>query len=76
MRRITNLEVNCSPYTEVICLQIRVYGMTYYDETAEYWGDKRRKIINEGRLTARSVKIFADGSSLSFDYLIKTTDGF
>ena len=45
--------------------------MTYYDETAEYWGDKRRKIINEGRLTARSVKIFADGSSLSFDYLIK-----
>ncbi|KAH8119350.1 amidohydrolase family-domain-containing protein [Phellopilus nigrolimitatus] len=43
-------------------LQIRIHGMSYFDETAEYWGDKRSKIIDENRLTARSVKIFADGA--------------
>ncbi|KAI5123983.1 hypothetical protein M0805_006395 [Coniferiporia weirii] len=43
-------------------LPVRIYGMTYFDEKAEYWGDKRTKVINENRLTARSVKIFADGA--------------
>ncbi|KAJ7065050.1 amidohydrolase family-domain-containing protein [Mycena amicta] len=45
-------------------LPIRVYGMTYFDENAEYWGNKTEKIINagNGRLNARSVKIFADGA--------------
>ena len=38
--------------------------MTYFDETKAYWGNQTNKIIGagDGRLTARSVKIFADGS--------------
>ena len=40
--------------------------MTYFDEDAEYWGDRRSKIINHNRLTARSVKIFADGEDFIF----------
>ncbi|KAA1474330.1 hypothetical protein DENSPDRAFT_840908 [Dentipellis sp. KUC8613] len=45
-------------------LPIRIYGMTYFDETAEYWGDKVKPIIGaaNGKFTARSVKIFADGA--------------
>ncbi|KAI0066150.1 hypothetical protein BV25DRAFT_1912937 [Artomyces pyxidatus] len=45
-------------------LPIRIYGMTYFDEAAEYWGDKVKPIIGaaNGRFTARSVKIFADGA--------------
>ncbi|KAI0045278.1 hypothetical protein FA95DRAFT_1583421 [Auriscalpium vulgare] len=45
-------------------LPIRIYGMTYFDETAEYWGDKVKPIIGaaNGRFTARSVKIFGDGA--------------
>ena len=37
--------------------------MTYFDENGEYWGDKSKPIIDDGngRLGARSVKIFADG---------------
>jgi hypothetical protein len=37
--------------------------MTYFDENGEYWGNKSKPIINggNGRLGARSVKIFADG---------------
>ena len=37
--------------------------MTYFDETAQYWGDRVAKILGAGndRLTVRSVKIFADG---------------
>ena len=37
--------------------------MTYFDENGEYWGDKIKPLINggNGRLGARSVKIFADG---------------
>lgn len=37
--------------------------MTYFNESAEYWGDKIKPIIGaaNGRFTARSVKIFADG---------------
>jgi len=45
-------------------LPIRIYGMTYYDENAEYWGDKVKPIIGaaNGRFTARSVKFFGDGA--------------
>ncbi|TFK54024.1 hypothetical protein OE88DRAFT_1654482 [Heliocybe sulcata] len=45
-------------------LPIRIYGMTHFDETADYWGDQSQKVINagNGRLSARSVKIFADGA--------------
>jgi hypothetical protein len=41
--------------------------MTYFDENAEYWGDKIKPIIGaaNGRFTARSVKIFGDGKSSS-----------
>lgn len=44
-------------------LPIRIYGMTYFDENGEYWGNKTQPLIDNGnsRLTARSVKIFADG---------------
>ena len=37
--------------------------MTHFNESSEYWGDRAQKIIgaSNGRLTARSVKIFADG---------------
>ena len=37
--------------------------MSYFDESASYWGDKVEKVIGagSGTLTARSVKIFADG---------------
>ncbi|KAF9809090.1 hypothetical protein IEO21_07588 [Rhodonia placenta] len=45
-------------------LPIRIYGMTYFDENAEYWGNTSHKVMGEGdnRLWARSVKIFADGA--------------
>ncbi|KAF9455444.1 amidohydrolase 3, partial [Collybia nuda] len=45
-------------------LPLRIYGMTYFDEDGAYWGDKSRPLIGTGnnRLTARSVKIFADGA--------------
>ncbi|EIN11936.1 hypothetical protein PUNSTDRAFT_99280 [Punctularia strigosozonata HHB-11173 SS5] len=45
-------------------LPIRIYGMTFFDEEAPYWGDTKPKLIDNGttRLTARSVKIFADGA--------------
>ena len=38
--------------------------MTHYNESAEYWGDRAEKVMGagSGRLTARSVKIFADGT--------------
>lgn len=42
-------------------LQIRIYGMAHFNESAEYWGNTRDKIFDRNRLTARSVKIFADG---------------
>ncbi|KAH8119361.1 amidohydrolase family-domain-containing protein [Phellopilus nigrolimitatus] len=53
---------------------IRIHGMSYFDETAEYWGDKRSKIIDENRLTARSVKIFADGALRSGGAAVRTFD--
>ncbi|KAJ6497886.1 amidohydrolase family-domain-containing protein [Mycena sanguinolenta] len=44
-------------------LPIRIYGMTFFDENAEYWGNQTKpKIDPANRLTARSVKIFADGA--------------
>jgi len=37
--------------------------MTYFDEYGQYWGDQQEPLIgtDNERLTARSVKIFADG---------------
>ena len=38
--------------------------MTFFDETKAYWGNQTARVIGAGnnRLTARSVKIFADGA--------------
>ncbi|KAK7472894.1 hypothetical protein VKT23_001002 [Stygiomarasmius scandens] len=49
---------------EIGTLPIRIYGMSFFDETGEYWGNTTKPIIASGdeRLTARSVKIFADGA--------------
>ncbi|KAF8891698.1 amidohydrolase family-domain-containing protein [Infundibulicybe gibba] len=49
---------------EETTLPIRIYGMTYFDETKDYWGDSMKPLIGagDGRLSARSVKIFADGA--------------
>ncbi|KAI0093329.1 amidohydrolase family-domain-containing protein [Irpex rosettiformis] len=51
-------------YAEETTLPIRVYGMTHFNESSEYWGDRAQKIMgsSNGRLIARSVKIFADGA--------------
>ncbi|KJA27750.1 hypothetical protein HYPSUDRAFT_197913 [Hypholoma sublateritium FD-334 SS-4] len=45
-------------------LPLRIYGMTYFDETKPYWGNATQPLVAVGkeRLTARSVKIFADGA--------------
>ncbi|KAF8160976.1 amidohydrolase family-domain-containing protein [Crassisporium funariophilum] len=45
-------------------LPIRIYGMTFFDENKPYWGSTTRPVIGagDGRLSARSVKIFADGA--------------
>ncbi|KAJ3805913.1 amidohydrolase family-domain-containing protein [Lentinula aff. lateritia] len=45
-------------------LPIRLYGMSYFDENGDYWGNTTQPLIATGdeRLTARSVKIFADGA--------------
>ncbi|GAW10658.1 amidohydrolase ytcJ [Lentinula edodes] len=45
-------------------LPIRIYGMSYFDENGDYWGNTSQPLIATGdeRLTARSVKIFADGA--------------
>ena len=52
-------------------MPIRIYGMTYFDENGEYWGNKTEPIIAgvSGRLNARSVKIFADGMYLLIEGL-------
>ncbi|KAJ7188474.1 amidohydrolase family-domain-containing protein [Mycena filopes] len=44
-------------------LPIRIYGMKFFEENF-YWGNTTEPIINaaNGRLNARSVKIFADGA--------------
>ncbi|TFK75323.1 hypothetical protein BDN72DRAFT_832183 [Pluteus cervinus] len=45
-------------------LPIRIYGMTFFNVTQDYWGNTAKLVIgeNNGRFTARSVKIFADGA--------------
>ncbi|KAF9264200.1 hypothetical protein L218DRAFT_1028925 [Marasmius fiardii PR-910] len=46
-------------------LPIRIYGMTFFDaESGNYWGNTTEPVIakEDGRLSARSVKIFADGA--------------
>ncbi|KAG1761990.1 amidohydrolase family-domain-containing protein [Suillus occidentalis] len=45
-------------------LPVRIYGMRYFEENGPYWGNLSKPIINagNGRLNARSVKIFADGA--------------
>jgi hypothetical protein len=35
--------------------------MRYFNDEDEYWGGSAEKIIDQGRLTARSIKMFADG---------------
>ncbi|CAA7259249.1 unnamed protein product [Cyclocybe aegerita] len=49
---------------EIGPLPIRIYGMSYFDENEPYWGNTSRLIIGDesDRLSARSVKIFADGA--------------
>lgn len=46
--------------------QIRIYGMRFFNETEEYWGDKIKPLIDagNGRLHSRSVKMFGDGMSM------------
>ncbi|KAF9474742.1 hypothetical protein BDN70DRAFT_884495 [Pholiota conissans] len=45
-------------------LPLRIYGMTYFDEYGSYWGDSVSPFAGaaDERLSARSVKIFADGA--------------
>ena len=44
--------------------KIRIYAMTYFDEVKPYSGDVIRPVIGagNGRLSARSIKIFGDGT--------------
>ncbi|KAF8813640.1 hypothetical protein BYT27DRAFT_7083829 [Phlegmacium glaucopus] len=45
-------------------LPIRIYGMSYFDEDKPYSGNTTHPVIGagDGRLSARSVKIFGDGA--------------
>ena len=45
-------------------LQLRVYGMKYFDDKAPYWGNTTKKILGAGgdRFTLRSAKFVVDGS--------------
>ncbi|KAH9484702.1 Protein LONG AFTER FAR-RED 3 [Psilocybe cubensis] len=45
-------------------LAIRVYGMSFFDQHGQYWGDVHKPVMasGNGRLSAKSVKIFADGA--------------
>ncbi|KAF8894936.1 amidohydrolase family-domain-containing protein [Gymnopilus junonius] len=47
---------------EIGTLPLRIYGMTYFNEDQSYWGNTSVPLIATGdaRLSARSVKIFAD----------------
>jgi hypothetical protein len=55
-------------WSALINQQIRIYGMKFFDETEPYWGNITKPIVGaaNGRLTARSVKIFADGAHFPF----------
>ncbi|KAH9485282.1 Putative amidohydrolase YtcJ [Psilocybe cubensis] len=50
--------------SETGTLPLRIYGMTYFHESEPYWGNLSTPIMADGnsRLSARSVKIFADGA--------------
>ncbi|KAJ6501026.1 amidohydrolase family-domain-containing protein [Mycena vitilis] len=45
-------------------IPMRIYAMRFFDEKAPYWGNTTKPLVGavNGRLTARSVKIFADGA--------------
>ncbi|KAJ7478902.1 amidohydrolase family-domain-containing protein [Mycena latifolia] len=45
-------------------IPIRIYAMRFFDENAPYWGNTTAPFVGaaNGRLTARSIKIFADGA--------------
>ncbi|KDR67040.1 hypothetical protein GALMADRAFT_258710 [Galerina marginata CBS 339.88] len=45
-------------------LPVRIYGMTFFDENGSYWGNTVKPVMGAAndRLSARSVKIFADGA--------------
>jgi predicted amidohydrolase YtcJ len=45
-------------------IPIRIFAMVFFDENEPYWGNLTRPQIEigNGRLTARSVKMFADGA--------------
>jgi hypothetical protein len=48
----------------MVLLQIRIYGMVYFDENEEYWGNTTSPIVDgRNRLSVRGVKIFADGKN-------------
>ncbi|KAK0461124.1 amidohydrolase family-domain-containing protein [Desarmillaria tabescens] len=57
---------DCSTCSTVFSIlqKIRIYGMTYFNESGEYWGDRIAPLVNagNGRLHCRSVKMFADGA--------------
>ena len=70
-----SVDISSSIPAEHPC-QIRIYGMTYFDENAEYWGDKIKPVIGaaDGRFTARSVKIFGDGKLTTTLFKRQVTD--
>ncbi|KAF9024805.1 hypothetical protein BDZ89DRAFT_988931 [Hymenopellis radicata] len=45
-------------------LPIRIFGMRFFNESEEYWGNTVEPLVNagNGRLHSRSVKMFADGA--------------
>jgi hypothetical protein len=47
-------------------VQLRVYGMRYFDQADAYWGNTSEKILGagNGRFTLRSVKFVVDGEPL------------
>ncbi|KAJ4468274.1 amidohydrolase family-domain-containing protein [Lentinula aciculospora] len=58
------VSLNFFKQSVIMILPIRIYGMSFFDENGEYWGNTTKPLIATGneRLTARSVKIFADGA--------------
>ena len=54
--------VSLTPARVFISPKIRIYVMHYFNETADYFGDKERPTVSaDNRMSVRSVKIFADG---------------
>jgi hypothetical protein len=51
-----------TPARIFISSEIRIYAMHYFNETADYFGDKEKPTVSaDNRMSVRSVKIFADG---------------